>query len=53
MEIEVQNMDLKHSNTSFEIQKWTFERFSKTKMAFENILATGFNHKKGDVGIIF
>ena len=38
MGIEVQNMDLENSKMSFEVQKSTFERFSKTKMTFKNIL---------------
>ena len=38
MNIEVQNMDLKHSRISFEVQNLTFERFSKTNMTFKNIL---------------
>ena len=36
-DIEVQNMDLESSKMSFEVQKWTSERFYKTKMTFKNI----------------
>ena len=38
VDIEVQNMDLKHAQISFEVQRWTSERCSKTKTTFENIL---------------
>ena len=38
MDIEVQNMQWKNSKMSFEAQKSTSERFSKTKMTFKNIL---------------
>ena len=37
-DIEVQNMDLKHSKISFEVPTQTSERFSKTKMTLKNIL---------------
>ena len=37
MDIEVQDMDLKHSKISFEVQKLTFESCFETKMTFENI----------------
>ena len=37
MDSEVQNMDLENSKMSFEVQKWTSERFYKTKMTFKNI----------------
>ena len=37
-DIEVQNMDLKHSKISFEVQKRTFESCFKTNMTFKNIL---------------
>ena len=36
--IEVQNMDEESSKISFEIQNWTFEGCSKTKITFKNIL---------------
>ena len=38
MGIEVQNMDLKHSKISFEVQKSTFQGCFQTKMTFKNIL---------------
>ena len=38
MDIEVQNMDLKHLKVSFEVQKLTFGSVFKTKMTFRNIL---------------
>ena len=38
MDIEVQNMHLKHSKFSFEVQKRTFESCSKTKMTLKHIL---------------
>ena len=38
MDIEVQNMHLKHSKISFEVQKLTFEGCFKTKMTSKNIL---------------
>ena len=38
MDIEVQNMDLKHSKISFEVQKRTFQGCFKTKMTFKHIL---------------
>ena len=38
MDIEVQNMHLKHSKISFEVQKRTFESCFKTKMTLKNIL---------------
>ena len=37
MDIEVQNIDLKHSKISFEVQKSIFEDCFKTKMALWNI----------------
>ena len=38
MGIEVQNIDLKHSKISFEVQNMIFESCFKTKMTFKNIL---------------
>ena len=38
MDIEVQNMHLKHSKTSFEVQKLTFGDCFETKMTFKDIL---------------
>ena len=38
MDIEVQNMHLKHSKISFEVQRLTFESCFKTKIIFKNIL---------------
>ena len=38
MDIEIQNIDLKHSKISFEVQKMTFESCLETKMIFKNIL---------------
>ena len=38
MDIEVQNMHLKHSKISFEVQELTFEGCFKTKITLENIL---------------
>ena len=37
-DIEVQNMDEENSKVGFEVEKLTFEKFSKTKMTFKNIL---------------
>ena len=36
--IEVQNMEQKNSNISFEVQKITFEGYFEIKMIFKNIL---------------
>ena len=36
--IEVQNMEQKNSNISFEVKKLTFEGCFETKMIFKNIL---------------
>ena len=38
MDIEVKNMDLKHSEIGFEVQKTSFECCFKTRMTFENNL---------------
>ena len=38
MDIEVQNMHLKYSKISFEVQKLTFGGCFETKMTFKNIL---------------
>ena len=38
MDIEVQNMHLKHSKVSFDVQKRVFERCFKTKMIFKNVI---------------
>ena len=38
MDIEVRNLDLKHSRISFEVQHLTFEVCFETKMTFKNIL---------------
>ena len=37
IDIEVQNMHLKNSKVTFEVQKWTLESYVKTKMTFKNI----------------
>ena len=38
MDIEVQNMHLKHSKISFEVHKMIFEKCFETKMSLKNIL---------------
>ena len=38
MDIEVQNMDLKHSKISFEVPKLIFQDCFEAKMTFKNIL---------------
>ena len=38
MDIEVQNMDLKHSKMSLEVRKSTFQGCFKTKLTFKDIL---------------
>ena len=37
-DIEVQNIDEENSKISFEVQKWTSERGSETKMTFKDIV---------------
>ena len=37
MDIEVQNMDLEHSKTSFEVKKSIFQMCLNTKMTFKHI----------------
>ena len=51
MDIEVQNMHLKHSKISFEVQKRTFESCFKTKMTLKNILKVPARLYSGSISI--